>query len=638
MKKNVKSANAIQSLLLQHAEKAVMLVAVLLAGWLIYGSLTPEGATQSPDELDSMVAQTSREVTEFTPSPDSDTEGGIKRAESFQLMNELTIDANDYQTASSGVWGRPVVPTIVMRDDPLLLPAVSLEGVGMTTLMATEDPDIARRREEDQLRQDAQRELERERERERQLREEDAGRGRGRGRADRAGPGMAPPAGRRGRGRGGMQLSGDERIDVVSFAAVTALVPVSDQVKLYLDTFENARGYDATRDLPQWLGYYIQRAEVTSGGDVQWQPVKIEDRSRATRGRQYNFVNSAVILNATADWISQGEGLADNRYIDENLTFPLPPIIGQSFGREVVHSTVPLQAETDALMEEEQNQDYREAVPDPEALLEGGERPRRGGQRMRGMEDMGRRGGARGMSSRGGRGGRGGGYERSMDHLMLRFFDFGVEPGKRYRYRVRLVMQDPNAESQVDSDYLKREVKQRVESARSESRLTEWSEPSKIISVPDAGEVMVAGVDPPPRNSPNGEPQVNLLVKSFDVDEANRAVQAEDILTFHRGSVINRTEEDVMINKGGRMEEVEEFTFRTNATLLDIYGGQDVNRETTTPGRVLIMDASGKLHVRDELSAFEEVQRVKAANEEPRRNSGRRDGRATERGGFELGL
>ena len=33
---------------------------------------------------------------------------------------------------------------------------------------------------------------------------------------------------------------------------------------------------------------------------------------------------------------------------------------------------------------------------------------------------------------------------RRRPHWLLRFFDFSVEPGKKYKYRVQLVMLDPN--------------------------------------------------------------------------------------------------------------------------------------------------------------------------------------------------
>ena len=36
---------------------------------------------------------------------------------------------------------------------------------------------------------------------------------------------------------------------------------------------------------------------------------------------------------------------------------------------------------------------------------------------------------------------------KGVDFWLLRFFDFSVQPGKRYKYRVRLVLADPNYRS-----------------------------------------------------------------------------------------------------------------------------------------------------------------------------------------------
>ena len=38
----------------------------------------------------------------------------------------------------------------------------------------------------------------------------------------------------------------------------------------------------------------------------------------------------------------------------------------------------------------------------------------------------------------------------SPSHWLLRFFDFSVTPGKKYKYRVQLVMLDPNQNVGLD--------------------------------------------------------------------------------------------------------------------------------------------------------------------------------------------
>jgi hypothetical protein len=242
-----------------------------------------------------------------------------------------------------------------------------------------------------------------------------------------------------------------------------------------------------------------------------------------------------------------------------------------------------------------------------------------GGRGMRGGGFEGEFGGGGGRPFGGGGGGRAMGGEFNLfgtTHAMLRFFDLTVEPGKRYRYRVRLIVQDPNAKGLVELGFLNTEARQRVEKQKLDDnvkfRLTEWSEPSKIISVPSAGEVLVAKVSPAPIRSANGEPTAELLVKSFDVDDTNRGLQAEKIMTFRRGSVLNRSEKDlwIIIDQGRNLKRLDEFTFKTNLTLLDIEGGEKIAsaRDSNVPGRVLLMDSTGRMMVRDELAAVDEVE------------------------------
>ena len=70
----------------------------------------------------------------------------------------------------------------------------------------------------------------------------------------------------------------------------------------------------------------------------------------------------------------------------------------------------------------------------------------------RGMEGGGY-GGEMGMAGGGWLAVAGGGFDAERRtagaHWLLRFFDFSVEPGKKYKYRVRLVMLDPNQSSAV---------------------------------------------------------------------------------------------------------------------------------------------------------------------------------------------
>ncbi|MEX2169605.1 MAG: hypothetical protein WD851_09855 [Pirellulales bacterium] len=462
----------------------------------------------------------------------------------------------------------------------------------------------------------------------------------------------------------GVPVQGDELVKIVYGATILAKVPVDDQKKLYRDALENAKGgFMPERDRPKYLAAFVERAEVTdSGKELQWTLVKIRS---GTGKRPWSGVSSNSLADAVADWPMEMEEVADTRYVHPLLTFPLPPLVGQNWGDRAKLADVPLQADYNA--EEEMKKQMEEQAPAEEGDEEnlfgrpapalGGEYGAggmgRGGPRMpygggEGRMGYGGEGGMRmpygGGSEYGGEGrmGYGGGYggeggmgmgggmgvTRSFDaeeplnqqpFWMFRFFDTSVEPGKRYKYRVQLALTDVNG--YIQRSFLDREVIARLPAppttvaAASKAppllRRTEWSDPSPAVSIPMAGEVRIAQTTPASDRQSNSEPSVRLLVKSFDLDEAGKAIQAAIEEEFRRGSVMNLTR-DAETVVGPYIDKIENFDFRTGATLLDIQGGEKTTGDLTAPSKVLIMDAGGRLSVRDELTDIGEVEQHRA--------------------------
>jgi hypothetical protein len=176
--------------------------------------------------------------------------------------------------------------------------------------------------------------------------------------------------------------------------------------------------------------------------------------------------------------------------------------------------------------------------------------------------------GGYGGYGRGGEGGMGGGYggggaSRSMtqktelapkvDFWLLRFIDFSVEPGKRYKYRVKLVLADPNfgmPENVLDSTVTDRQRKEAAEAkAAGKTKpnyrmVAEWSEPTPSVGIPLAGSVKLAGIKLPSGGNVNDEPTIKLLVESFNVDEKGNAIKAAEEQDTRRGYVANMTKRD----------------------------------------------------------------------------------------------
>lgn len=77
---------------------------------------------------------------------------------------------------------------------------------------------------------------------------------------------------------------------------------------------------------------------------------------------------------------------------------------------------------------------------------------------------------------------------RLSKYLLFRYLDFTVTPGNEYRYRVRLVLRNPN---------FKRPVEDLVDAsvAEGEVRMTPWSEPTSPSVIPEEQKVFLTKVD-----------------------------------------------------------------------------------------------------------------------------------------------
>jgi hypothetical protein len=239
-------------------------------------------------------------------------------------------------------------------------------------------------------------------------------------------------------------------------------------------------------------------------------------------------------------------------------------------------------------------------------------------------------GGRSGMSGSGAMGsGYGGGsinFEtyRPVPKKLVRFADFTAEPGHKYRYRVIVVLEDPNhpkdpamePEPTALDETVRERIKNKVEPVEEKSgqrRYYVWSdpsEPSAVASLPSperfyAGEaipgatVPIAGI-----SVAISEPQAKVLSVAWD---PKWGVFAPTEQTVHRASVLNfKTDVEVIHPVLGDLRKIEGYDLKTDGVVLDILGGERVpgtaeSKEIVrAPGETLIMDAEGNLVVTDE--------------------------------------
>jgi hypothetical protein len=674
MKTNLKGGNAVVRLLLAHGEKIGIAAILICAGLLIYSALNVPRleAGKDAETLRATANRAKTKIEAFTYEGIAESIDPTADPAESPIIKKVPIDISGMKPLDPVAFppidpiNAPVIPPMPARTDPVLLAPEELEVHADAGLWASANPEEIKARQKAALKavqKEQQEAAEAERRRDDDEGEE-GGRGRGRGRdRGRDRDDRDDQEQERGRNttivmqpRTGVELSGFETITARSWVTVLAKVPYKTQSQMYDDALKVARGYEPNRDIPEYIGYVVERAEVTPEGQSKW--VRMPQ------------VHEKVLVKEISTYPVNPPEVVASRFVHPLLTHPLPPLILKEWDDRVSHSSMPLATE-DIPPAEEEMLDAAEAAPaeEGEPADDGGfggarreppvggemygERGGYGGEMDGGRGAYGGRGGEYGgrggyggemggeYGGRGGYGGEyggGGGYGRGgyglgqgagveladfawdgkTESVLLRFFDNTVEPGRRYRYRVQLAIKDVN--DNVPIATLDKSVSERREKIKENMRyfrLTEWSKPSPIASVPLPARTYVMAAEP-------GGAEVDMLIKAL-----NSKFAAEIALfdSFTRGMVMNVSDKAKVVWSNQYEEEKDPvFDFFTGTTVADIQGGGELgekNRDLTAPARVMLMDAAGKLTVHRELQDQPAVKEFNAALEAPQEGGGR---------------
>jgi hypothetical protein len=243
-------------------------------------------------------------------------------------------------------------------------------------------------------------------------------------------------------------------------------------------------------------------------------------------------------------------------------------------------------------------------------------------------------------------GGYGGAPVAPPKYKLIRFTDTKVEPGKLYRYRVRVLLNDPNnpdprmAAPPMAS--LDEKVRERIRNLQAEDAKkgenyktfwieSPWSEPSPVAKIPTNREYYAGQVTPPvlapivegkPRVS-NNNPKANVLAKVW---EPTKIVDVPVEIEVTRGAVLNVVPDVVKVIHPvqRRVVEIEKLPVRTNAIVADIQGGETIpplerkaENALKAPGEVLVVDPAGKIFVQNEADDIEAFRRYLPPKEDP---------------------
>jgi len=446
----------------------------------------------------------------------------------------------------------------------------------------------------------------------------------------------------------------------VAAVSVKALVPFEKQWDEHERALGGRTGYSAQQDIPRYLWFEAQRAEVPDdpNAPLQWKTISRSDYA----------------MKVSRLYAAFPEEIADPAYIFPGiLTMPIPPIMLKSFDELALHSEIPRHqvkpvetADKEGLPDEPPLDLNEEDLSQPvqgipkvgTGMGGGGSDPGSGyssspygGEASGSYTDPYGGGSGYGTGSDYGDPNSTGQEQLLVKYKMVRFFDLKAELGKSYRYRVAVVLEDPNYSRNpqaspdariLDPDAAKRvkakkakdeaETKRTGEWTRTYYLRTDWSEPSNIVTIakPEkyvAGSVTKGKVIPLTQDIKvqTTESAGKLVTMVWN---NSRAVEVPAEKEVYRGSFLSFTQDaDVLNPLTKQVKTIEGYEFGTDAFVADLRGGEelitDVDEEDDdektvhyTPGEFLVIDGQGNLLACNEIDDTEEYRRLMFVEEE----------------------
>jgi hypothetical protein len=189
------------------------------------------------------------------------------------------------------------------------------------------------------------------------------------------------------------------------------------------------------------------------------------------------------------------------------------------------------------------------------------------------------------------------------EKLLVRYFDFDAEPGKLYRYRIGLLLYNPNYK--LEPRYVVDE-----EVAKLTFGYSPWSQPSPVVGIPGNNYLLARGID----TSKRGDKAIVTAV-NFD-PETGASTASEQQL--QRGQAANFGKQNVFVasKEPGALGITEaKVEFDTGQYLVDFRGRETTKNDPGVPAQMLVIGNNGQLTLLRELSDKSLVDHLTMTNE-----------------------
>ncbi|MFM8633327.1 MAG: hypothetical protein ACKOEX_00695 [Planctomycetia bacterium] len=400
------SKDSIVAGLLAHGEKIVVGIVALLALWLAWIGISSIRSDVAADAIkpDKIVSQSQEALTHIDKEPNPPKD---KLVQSSDLPGTFAAwKSPGDQNPRKPILSRPLFEDRARRSRPDIFAVEDLQAVGGIAVLARPvDPANPGGRDQKPRFRPAQ--------------PADPLSGIGPNPADKLDPAESvPPA------------------TIVPYVVVTGLIPYAKQTDEYIERFQSASFRDPNRDSPLWSDFLVERADVTnSPAEKKWERINLKTAAKSMQtewaGTQPDALPAEFFLAP-----AEQPGLADATY-----AWPLPQLAMEPWGAEAIHPWAA--AEWKRRLEEAQASQLARpgmpGMPGGSPLGIGPGRPTEGGAVPPGFDDPTRPGAgidplAQAQAEK----------ARRLEYRIFRFVDTGVASGRRYQYRVRLSVWNPN--------------------------------------------------------------------------------------------------------------------------------------------------------------------------------------------------